>query len=149
MFILDTDASNTGFGGIPNTRWRRESQTRELSSNHFYKYLHGRQFLLRVDHAAVKWLINFITLKNKLTEGSSGCRNMTDTGHGPRNSHYNADGFSSMQSSELSSWQKNIAGRRAETSSQGDKDIDGLVAIRIETFLPRYGCYSDFVKWLG
>jgi transposase InsO family protein/predicted aspartyl protease len=82
-FVLDTDASNYGIGGIlsqlqdgqervigyfsktlskPERNYcvtRRELLAVVKSVEHFYKYLYGRKFLLRTDHAALKWLMQF------------------------------------------------------------------------------------------
>ena len=82
-FILDTDASDAGIGSVlsqfqdGNERVigyggrtltkpeRRYSTTRkELLAivefvKHFRHYLYGRQFLIRTDHSALKWLKNF------------------------------------------------------------------------------------------
>lgn len=83
QFILDTDASNTAIGGVLSQRQEGQEKVigyfskvlskaernycvtrRELlavvkAAEHFYKYLYGRSFLLRTDHAALKWLVNF------------------------------------------------------------------------------------------
>ena len=38
---------------------RRELLALIKGVEHFYKYLYGRKFLLRTDHAALKWLLQF------------------------------------------------------------------------------------------
>ena len=82
-FILDTDASNVGLGAVlsqiqdgqekvigyfsktlskPERNYcvtRRELLAVIKSVEHFYKYLYGRKFLLRTDHAALQWLLKF------------------------------------------------------------------------------------------
>ena len=82
-FILDTDASNEGIGAVlsqlvdgnekvvayfsrtlskPERNYcvtRRELLAMVESIKHFHKYLYGRKFLLRTDHAALRWLLNF------------------------------------------------------------------------------------------
>ena len=82
-FIVDTDASNTGIGGVlsqiqgdqqvviayfskalskPERNYcvtRRELLAVVKTLQHFHKYLIGRQFTLRTDHAALKWLLQF------------------------------------------------------------------------------------------
>lgn len=83
QFVLDTDASNVGIGGVlsqiqdghervisyfsktlskPERNYcvtRRELLAVVKSVEHFYKYLYGRRFLIRTDHAALKWLLQF------------------------------------------------------------------------------------------
>lgn len=82
-FILDTDASNVGIGGVlsqiqggqervlsyfskvlskPERNYcvtRRELLAVVKSVEHFYQYLYGRKFLIRTDHSALKWLMQF------------------------------------------------------------------------------------------
>ncbi|KAG5896017.1 hypothetical protein JTB14_007582 [Gonioctena quinquepunctata] len=82
-FILDTDASNVGLGAVlsqiqegqekvigyfsktlskPERNYcvtRRELLAVVKGVEYFYKYVYGRRFLLRTDHAALKWLLQF------------------------------------------------------------------------------------------
>lgn len=82
-FIVDTDASNTGIGGVlsqdqngqqvviayfskslskPEKNYcvtRRELLAVVKTLQHFSKYLLAREFTLRTDHAALKWLLQF------------------------------------------------------------------------------------------
>ncbi|GBM95150.1 Transposon Ty3-G Gag-Pol polyprotein, partial [Araneus ventricosus] len=82
-FILDTDASNEGIGAVlsqkigneecviayfskslgkPERNYcvtRKELLTIVKSIEHFHHYLYGRKFLLRIDHASLRWLLNF------------------------------------------------------------------------------------------
>ena len=82
-FILDTDASNFGIGAVisqkidekehviayasrslskPERRYcvtRRELLAVVHFVKHFKQFLLGRKFLLRTDHAAIRWLFNF------------------------------------------------------------------------------------------
>ncbi|CAK1591631.1 unnamed protein product [Parnassius mnemosyne] len=82
-FIVDTDASDIGLGGVLSLRngdqkiviayfskslskpernycvTRRELLAVVKSLQHFSKYLLGRKFYLRTDHAALKWLLQF------------------------------------------------------------------------------------------
>ena len=82
-FVLDTDASAHGIGAVlsqiqegeervvayysctlsrPERNYcvtRRELLAVVKSVHHFHHYLYGRQFTVRTDHAALKWLLNF------------------------------------------------------------------------------------------
>ncbi|GBN43724.1 Retrovirus-related Pol polyprotein from transposon 297 [Araneus ventricosus] len=82
-FILDTDASNEGIGAVlsqkignneciiaylskslgkPERNYcatRKELLAIAKSIEHFHHYLYGRKFLLRTDHASLRWLLNF------------------------------------------------------------------------------------------
>ena len=82
-YIVDTDPSNTGLGAVLSQVQNGEKQViayysktlskpernycvtrRELLAivralEHFHKYLYGRQFSLRTDHAALAWLLRF------------------------------------------------------------------------------------------
>ena len=83
-FILDTDASSTGVGAVlsqvhPGSQekvvayysrvlsapercycvTRRELLAIVKAVKHFHVYLYGRKFLLRTDHAALRWLLSF------------------------------------------------------------------------------------------
>lgn len=82
-FILDTDASLTGIGGVLSQVQeelervicfysrvlskternycvtRRELLAIVKTIEHFHHYLYGRRFLIRTDHASLKWLLSF------------------------------------------------------------------------------------------
>lgn len=82
-FIVDTDASNEGMGAVlsqvqgdtekvisyfsktfskPEKKYcvtRRELLAVVASIKHFHHYLYGRRFLVRSDHGALRWLLNF------------------------------------------------------------------------------------------
>ena len=82
-FILDTDASSVGVGGVLSQQWpegervvayfsqklnkaernycvtRRELLAVVLSARHFKYYLCGRPFTVRTDHSALQWLMTF------------------------------------------------------------------------------------------
>ncbi|GBN10046.1 Transposon Ty3-I Gag-Pol polyprotein [Araneus ventricosus] len=82
-FILDTDASSEGIGAVLSQKIGNEEcaiayfskilgkpernycvTSKELlaivkSIEHFHHYFYGRKFLLRSDHASLRWLLNF------------------------------------------------------------------------------------------
>ncbi|GBM82950.1 Transposon Ty3-G Gag-Pol polyprotein [Araneus ventricosus] len=82
-FVLDTDASNEGIGTVisqkigneecviayfskslskPERNYyvtRKELLAIVKSIEHFHHYFYGRKFLLRTDHASLRWLLNF------------------------------------------------------------------------------------------
>ncbi|GBM70788.1 Retrovirus-related Pol polyprotein from transposon 297 [Araneus ventricosus] len=82
-FILDTDTSNEGIGAVLSQNIGNEERViayfskslgkpernycvtrKELlaivkSIEHFHHYLYGQKFLLRTDHASLRWLLNF------------------------------------------------------------------------------------------
>ncbi|GBN28932.1 Retrovirus-related Pol polyprotein from transposon 297 [Araneus ventricosus] len=75
-FMLDVDASNEGIGAVLSQNIGNEERviayfskslakpernycvTRKFIEN-FHHYLYGRKFLLRNDHASLRWLLNF------------------------------------------------------------------------------------------
>ncbi|GBN12768.1 Retrovirus-related Pol polyprotein from transposon 297, partial [Araneus ventricosus] len=61
-FILDTDASNEGIGAVLSQNIGNEERVIAYFSKsleHFHHYLYGQKFLLRTDHASLRWLLNF------------------------------------------------------------------------------------------
>jgi hypothetical protein len=86
-FIVDTEASNVGIGGVlfqvrdgqervivyfsktlskavrVYCVTRRELLTVVKTLKHFHKYLYGQQFHLRTDHSVLTWLLSFKNLE--------------------------------------------------------------------------------------
>ncbi len=121
-YILDTDASLTGIGGVlsqvvdgqervlgyaSKALSRRESNycvtRREMLAvvrfvRHFRPYLYGRQFTIRTDHASLQWLRNFKEPEGQLARWLEGLEEYHyDIVHRPGKQHGNADGLSRQQ----------------------------------------------------
>ena len=118
-FILDTDASNVGLGAVlsqiqdgqekvigyfsktlskPERNYcvtRRELLAVVKAVEHFYKYLYGRKFLLRTDHAALKWLLQFKNPEGQVARWIERLQEFDfDTEHRAGAIHRNADALS-------------------------------------------------------
>ncbi|PIK45002.1 Retrovirus-related Pol polyprotein from transposon [Apostichopus japonicus] len=92
-YILDTDASNESLGSVLSQiqggeerviayfsksfskAERRYCVTRKelyaivASIKHFHHYLYGAEFLVRTDHGALRWLLNFKQPEGRLRDG--------------------------------------------------------------------------------
>lgn len=124
-FILDTDASNVGIGGVlsqtqegqekvigyfsktlskPERNYcvtRRELLAVVKSVEHFYKYLYGRKFAIRTDHAALKWLLNFKNPEGQIARWIERLQEYDfDIEHRAGLKHCNADALSRRPCSE-------------------------------------------------
>ena len=118
-FILDTDASDKGLGTVlsqlqdgeervlayysrvlskPERRYcvtRKELLAVVEGVRHFHHYLYGRRFLVRSDHGALQWLLNFKNPEGQLARWIE----LLDTydftiQHRPGHKHTNADALS-------------------------------------------------------
>lgn len=119
QFIVDTDASNSAIGGVlsqkqgdqevviayfskalsrPEANYcvtRRELLAVVKTLRHFKKYLIGRPFLLRTDHAALKWLLQFKDPEGQVARWIEQLQEYEYTiEHRSGKSHMNADGLS-------------------------------------------------------
>ena len=118
-YILDTDASDVGVGGILsqvqdgkervvafaskklNRAQQRYSVTRRellavvTFTHHFRHYLLGRKFLLRTDHGSLRWLFNFKDPVGQVARWLEALAQYNfDIQHRPGRSHQNADSMS-------------------------------------------------------
>jgi len=118
-FILDTDASNIGIGAVLSQRQEGKEKViayysrvlnkpernycvtrRELlaivdSLKFFRHYLLGRKFLIRMDHASLKWLMSFRELEGQLARWLERLQQFDfEVIHRKGLSHKNADGLS-------------------------------------------------------
>jgi predicted aspartyl protease len=120
-FILDTDASNFGLGGVlsqniedkehviaygsrsltkPERRYcvtRRELLAVVHFVKHFKHFLVGRNFLLRTDHGALRWLFKFKEPEGQVARWIEVLNTyQMDIHHRPGKQHGNADALSRM-----------------------------------------------------
>ncbi|UYV79411.1 K02A2.6-like [Cordylochernes scorpioides] len=118
-FILDTDASNTGIGGVlsqvqegserviayfsktlskPERNYcvtRKELLAVVKSIEHFHHYLYGQEFILRSDHASLQWLLNFKNPEGQLARWIQRLQEyQVKIQHRPGKRHQNADALS-------------------------------------------------------
>ena len=124
LFVLDTDASLYGSGrvlsqvqengeqrviaygskSLSKTQRNYCTTMRELLAcvvfvKQFHHYLWGRRFLLRTDHASLKWLVNFREPEAMLGRWLSVLSNYDfEVQHRRRALHSNADGLSKIPS---------------------------------------------------
>src|SRR5436190_24179524 len=74
---------------------RRELLAVVKSVEHFHKYLYGRRFLLRTDHAALKWLLQFKNAESQVARWTERLQEYDfETEHRAGKSHSNADALS-------------------------------------------------------
>ena len=118
-FILDTDASGEGIGGVLSQIQDGEERvlayaSRKLSKaernycvtrrellavvvylKNFRQYLYGRKVTLRTDHAALRWLLNFKNPEGQLARWIQAISEYdVEIQHRPGKKHGNADGLS-------------------------------------------------------
>ena len=118
-FIVDTDASDSGIGGVLSQVQDGQEQViayysktlskaeknycvtrRELLAvvkalEHFHKYLYGQPFHLRTDHSALTWLLSFKNLEGQVARWVQRLQEYNFTSeHRKGRNHSNADALS-------------------------------------------------------
>ena len=74
---------------------RRELLAMVKAIKHFHVYLYGRKFLLRTDHSALRWLLNFRQPEGQVARWIETLQQYDfDIEHRPGVSHGNADSLS-------------------------------------------------------
>ncbi|KMQ87964.1 krab-a domain-containing protein, partial [Lasius niger] len=125
MFILDTDVSNLGIGAVlsqkqngiekviayysrtfnkteRNCVTRRELLAVVDSIKSFHHYLYGQSFLVRTDHASLKWLMSFKNLEGQLARWLERLQQYNfEIIYRKGQSHRNADGLSRRPCAEI------------------------------------------------
>ena len=145
MFILDTDASGLGIGGVlsqvqdgverplayasrtmtkPERNYsvtRRELLAVVEFCKHFRHYLIGRKFRLRTDHAALTWLKNLKDPSGQYARWQGTLGQFTyETVYRAGKQHCNADGLSRRPASESESDFESV--NPSQSESEGDLD---------------------------
>ena len=111
-FVLDTDASAHGIGAELSqiqsgdervvayysctlSRPERNYCVTVKSIHHFHHYLYGRQFTVRTDHAALRWLLNFRNPEGQIARWIERLQHYDfQIEHRPGARHGNADALS-------------------------------------------------------
>jgi hypothetical protein len=132
-FIVDTDASNFGIGGVLSHMQdgqerviayyikmlnkaernycvtRRELLATVRTLEHFHKYLYGQQFHLRTDHSALTWLMSFRNLEGQTARWIQCLQEYNFTSeHRQGRKHNNADALSRRPCQEESMHCNNV-----------------------------------------
>ena len=89
------------------------------SIHHFHHYLYGRQFTVRTDHAALKWLLNFRNPEGQIARWIERLQHYNfQIEHRPGATHGNADALSRRPC--LTSSCKHCTNLEAKEQSIGD-----------------------------
>ena len=144
-FILDTDASNTGIGAVlsqivdgdekviayasrvltkPERQYcvtRREMLATVHFCKYFKHYLLGRKFILRTDHASLKWLKSFKEPEGQVARWLEVLETFDyDLQHRPGKLHTNADALSRIPCAQCDLLHQNPRPKRAKAVPQTD-----------------------------
>ena len=156
VFILDTDASAFGIGGVLSQKvdeqerviayfsralttaerhycvTRKELLAMLKSIEHFHAYLYGRKFLLRSDHAALQWLLHFRCPEGQVARWIQSLQQYDFTvQHRPGSKHGNADALSRRPCLNEACRHCDKLDSQEQQKIQGESDIPQVATLQL------------------